>query len=277
MKHAPRNKSRLKIVANGPIFYVPEPHFQRLEPYYNIMFYKTHIRIGDKYNHPIILFPNLVYLMFGLYFNKPLESLNKTLQTLITGERFNQTIDLYKGLLPAKMKHLRVGCDYNLPLLLSKNMVLLYFGESFNYPIELTKHMEQFKTNGYFNKPLKLSKNLFVVIVGSAFNQSIILPKYLKHLSLGIKFNNPIMLNSKIMYLEIDACYMYNIEVEHLSHELHIKRICKNRHISMIDNLPNTLKQFYLDLSNGFIPYYNLPNACDLKCEYRDKHRVGWN
>lgn len=275
MKHTPRKKSRLKIIINGSKIRIPEPFFQTLEPYYNIMFDKTHIIIGDKYNYPIILFPNVVYLEFGRYFNKYLGLLNKNLTTLITGYCFNQIVDLCKGLLPAKMKRLVLGHIYNKPLKLSKNMVHLSIGDVFNHPIKLTKFMKQFKTIGDFNKPLKLSKNQFVFMAGYAFNQTIDLPKCLKHLSLGTKFNRPIMLNSQIMYLEITACYMYNCEVEHLSFELHIKHIHENRHIRIIDNLPNTLKQVYLDFSYGFIPYYNLPNTCVQKCEYLNKHCVG--
>lgn len=279
MKHTSCNnksKSRLKITTNKTMIYILNPEFQSLEPYYNIMFDKTHIRIGNKYNCPIILFPNVIYISFGLYFNKSLELLNKTLQIIEMGDHFNKIIGSCQDPLPAKMKYLTVGCSYNKPLILSKNMVLLYFGKLFNHSIELTKHMEQFKTGNQFNKPLKLSKKMRVVVVGSIFNKPIILPKFLQHLSLGIKFNNPIILNTRIMYLEIDAGYMYNCVVEHLSHELCIRHGYNKSHVKIIDDLPNTLKQqIYLDFLCNPIPYSNLPNTFVQKYEYHVKHRVG--
>lgn len=274
-KHTHNKVPSIKIYVNKTSIVVPDPCFQSLEPLYNLMMDMTHVRIGNKFNRQITLFPNTIYLEFGRFFNKPLGLLNKNLITLVTGDDFNQVLDLGLGQLPVKIKRITLGHDYNKPILFSKNITHLSFGNDFNQYIRFPKRTKHFRTKDNFNTPIWLTKNLTIMTVGNDFNQRIKLPKGIVHLSLGI-YNKHIMLNCRIRYLEIDARTLLNYaSVEHLSHELHLRNFFANRQAPILHELPNGLKQVYMDFSSGPIPSHNLPNTCLRKCEYRDKHIVG--
>lgn len=85
------------------------------------------------YNEEAWLPPNLLKLVFGMTFNKPINGLPETLESLTFGEEFNQPVDN----LPPNLKYLTFGEDFDKSVdYLPDGLVVLKFGTYFNQSID---------------------------------------------------------------------------------------------------------------------------------------------
>jgi hypothetical protein len=77
--------------------------------------------------------PKLVKLVFGQYFNRPIDGLPETLESLTFGEDFNQPVDN----LPPNLKYLTFGEDFDKSVdFLPDGLIVLKFGTYFNQSID---------------------------------------------------------------------------------------------------------------------------------------------
>jgi hypothetical protein len=179
---------------------------------------------------------------------------------------FNQSVS---GLLPESIKELYFGHSFNQPLEgLPQSLTHLTFCYSFNQPLEGLPQSLTHLTFGYsFNQPLEgLPQSLTHLTFGCSFNQPLEgLPQNLTFLKFGKFFNKHVNLPKSIRRLKFGISFNQNIELPNIQF-LSIK--CNNKYL--IDNLPNSLVELHLD--RGFSqPLNDLPNQLkkiSFSCNY---------
>lgn len=154
------------------------------------------------------------------------------------------------------------NCDgFNHHVILTKQLVELYFNDSFNKPIRLAKRLSRVDFGNSFDQPLDLSKNLFRIDFGEFFDQPVILPKHLKILSFGGRFDNKIILPNNIKRLAWGV-YKQSVVFER---QIDFLYVCCDVNMYLIDHLPNSVQELvYEDCDKQKQLSHNLPN--DVKC-----------
>lgn len=194
--------------------------------------YLTCVQFGYEFNQQLVLSRYITHLTFSRNFNMRFD-LSKHIVYLEFGRCFNQSLSLSKNI-----KCLMCRMDYSQPLVLNKKIEYFRSGDSFNCLIFLTKSLTCVMFGYSFNKPVVLPRNVIYVYFDHAFRQSIILTKKMTYLSMGYHFKTqPIVITSNITTLVIQ---------------------CNN--YEFVDNLPNNLKQLYLDWYFS-IPIFNIANS----------------
>lgn len=206
----------------------------------------VHLSTISSFNQPLIFTPNIQTIHFGTLYNLPIE-LPKYVHSLIVGCNYNQNVILTKHI-----ERLYFSMSYNIPLTLSKNLINITFGLKFNQPLILTKHISTLSLSYYYNNPIILSKNL-LDLSGGNFSK-IILNKKLKRLDTYLLPTHHVILPSHIKYLRIHSMDKYIIEHS----DMYLNIICDNH--TIIDNIPNGMKNIVIEFKKGGMPMDNLPS-----------------
>jgi len=103
--------------------------------------------------------PNLLKLIFGQSFNKPIDGLPESLEYLTFGEDFNQPVDN----LPSNLKYLTFGEEFNRKVdFLPPNLKFLKFGRYFDQSIDnLPDSIQELSLGAKFKRKInKLPQSL---------------------------------------------------------------------------------------------------------------------
>ena len=108
--------------------------------------------------------PNLVKLVFGQSFNRPIDGLPETLESLTFGEDFNQPVDN----LPSNLKYLTFGDEFNKPVdFLPDGLLVLKFGTYFEQSIDnLPDSIQELSLGAKFKRKInKLPQSLEKLVI----------------------------------------------------------------------------------------------------------------
>ena len=172
----------------------------------------THLKLHDTFNLPIynVKFPqSLIHLEFGKAFNHSLTDLRFALpvglETLIFGDRFNQSIDGFQW--PRALKTLRFGDNFNQPIdnVEWPALVRLTFGKSFDQDlenVEFPSTLKLLRLGGRLHmaqKLVQLPDGLHLLFLGSWWPKTGQLPTQLHILSLDLPADQPV---AKVVFPE---------------------------------------------------------------------------
>jgi hypothetical protein len=114
--------------------------------------------------------PNLLKLVFGQLFNKPIDGLPETLESLTFGEDFNQPVDN----LPSNLKYLTFGDEFNKPVdFLPDGLLFLKFGTYFDQSIDnLPDSIKELSLGAKFKRKInKFPKSLEKLVIKPDFQK----------------------------------------------------------------------------------------------------------
>lgn len=228
----------------------------------------THVYIGHHFNHQLCLTNNLICLTLGRFYNKPLV-LTSCLKSLIVGSSFNSNLILNKYLTYLSMD----SCFNKHQIILSKHMVRLIVGRLYNFPIILTKRLENctFMGDYKYRSILILQKNIKCanfksVLVDLHLNKNII------SLTVRVCCKKPTCLNKNIKHFAIFYCHDKNSPMPNVTKNLKILSVTSvEKHMLHLDY---PLECIYFDENTNPNIIDNLPNGCsstNTKCNALDK------
>lgn len=148
--------------------------------------------------------------------------------------------------LPKKLEYLRLYDNYNQPINLSNNLLVLVFGFEFNQNVNYPDKLFFICYGNKFNSPVNnLPSKLEYLIMGNDFNQPLEnLPMSLHSLFLSEQFNQPLdYLPENIKFLNISSYYSNNL-----------------------DNLPSSLRELI------FSEYPSFCHILNIYCGYNEKY-----
>lgn len=125
------------------------------------------IVLDDIFNKDLFpyLHPNIQNILFGQFFNQPVDNLPANIKNIQFSSEFSQPIDN----LPNGIKRIQFGYNFNYPVdMLPESVEYIGFGNSFNHPVNnLPNGIKFIRFGQCFNQPIDMLPDSVTTIIFS--------------------------------------------------------------------------------------------------------------